>query len=66
MRISLNGETREFDAPLTIPELVRHLDLPAPLLLIEQNGEALHQSEWDGRQVADGDRIEILRVAAGG
>ncbi|MDX2082328.1 MAG: sulfur carrier protein ThiS [Terrimicrobiaceae bacterium] len=66
MRVCINGEWKDFGEPLQLPDLVAHLGLPAPLLLIEHNGIALQRSEWVGRPVSDGDRLEILRVAAGG
>jgi thiamine biosynthesis protein ThiS len=34
--------------------------------LVEHNGLALHRSEWPSARLAEGDRIEILQVAAGG
>jgi len=34
--------------------------------LIEHNGVALRRREWMKRTLNEGDRIEILRVAAGG
>jgi len=66
IEITLNGERTGVPAGLTLPELVTHLGLPAALLLIEHNGTALRRSEWAGRPVLPGDRLEILRVAAGG
>ena len=66
MTVQINGETREIVRSATVAELVVELDLPAPTLLIEHNGVALHRSEWLGATLADGDRIELLRVVAGG
>jgi thiamine biosynthesis protein ThiS len=36
------------------------------MVLVEHNGLALHRSEWPAALLAEGDRIEILQVAAGG
>ena len=33
---------------------------------IEHNGTALRPAEWTERPLAAGDRIELLRIAAGG
>jgi thiamine biosynthesis protein ThiS len=63
--IHLNGEPHPTSAT-TLPELVEELGLPAPTLLIEHNGEALRRNEWPDRILADGDHVEILRIAAGG
>jgi thiamine biosynthesis protein ThiS len=63
--ITVNGEDRELQAE-TVAGLVEEMQLPAPLLLIEHNGTALRKSDWEGAILSDGDRIEILRISAGG
>lgn len=66
MTISVNGETRELRQSRTVFEMIAELELPAPTLLIEHNGTALHRSEWPTTLLAENDRIELLRVVAGG
>ena len=66
MTIQLNGEPLEVRAARTVGELVTEFDLPAPTLLIEHNEIALTRSEWASTALAEGDRIELLRVTAGG
>ena len=66
MTVSLNGETADTRGARTIQELVDRYGLPAQTLLIEHNGLALHRREWAERDLAEGDRIEVLRVVAGG
>lgn len=66
MNLIINGEPREIPGVSTLPELVEALGLPAPSLLIEHNGIALHRTEWESRPLTDGDEFEFLRVAAGG
>jgi thiamine biosynthesis protein ThiS len=65
IRVAINGEMREIRAK-SVTGVVEELSLPAATVLIEHNGEALQRSEWPTRTVRDGDRFEILRVAAGG
>ena len=62
----LNGESRSGILAGTVSELVLELDLPGPALLIECNGTALHRSEWEGTPLKDGDRLEFVRIVAGG
>ena len=64
-RLTINGEDRQSDAD-TVDGLVEEMGFPAPLVLVEHNGLALRKSEWKGAAIRNGDRIEILRVAAGG
>lgn len=66
MTLFLNGESREIPSVRTLPELIEALGLPAGALLIEHNGLALLRDEWVDRPIADGDRIEFLRITAGG
>jgi sulfur carrier protein len=40
--------------------------LPPQSILVEHNGLALHRHEWRERPLAEGDRIEFIRVVAGG
>jgi len=66
MRISLNGREAEAGDAQTVAELIGRLEMPPETILIEHNGVALHRREWPKRALADGDRIEIVQVAAGG
>jgi len=66
MRISLNGQETDAHGARTVAELVGRFELPLETVLIEHNGIALHRREWAQRSLADGDRIEVVRVVAGG
>ncbi len=63
--ILLNGEIRTVSAE-TVSALVDELGLAAPMVLVEHNGLALRRSEWPHAVLNGSDRIEILRVSAGG
>ena len=65
MKLKINGEIVEVEAT-TVQELAEKLT-PAPqTLLIEHNLNALLRSEWKETALSEGDRIEVLRVSAGG
>ena len=66
MTISLNGERADTRGANNVQELVERYEFPPKAVLIEHNGLALHQREWAARRLSDGDRIEVLRVVAGG
>ncbi len=66
MTITLNGESHSVDEVTTIAALVRELNLLPATLLIEHNGLALHREEWKSRALREGDKIEFIRVVAGG
>lgn len=61
----LNGVPHQSSAA-TISLFVHALDLPPETLLVEHNGIALHRSEWPHTTLREGDRVELLRVSAGG
>jgi thiamine biosynthesis protein ThiS len=63
--LTINGSAKEVSSTV-LDDLFRELGLPAALLLVEYNGRALHRSEWSGVLLSEGDRLELLSVAAGG
>ena len=65
MKLVLNGKEREIRAT-QVEELVAELGLPLAAALVEHNGTALLRSEWSMTQLQDGDRLEIIRMVAGG
>ena len=66
MKISLNGETVDTREAKTIAELIDRYQLPPQSILVEHNGLAVPRHEWAQRLLSDGDRIELIRVVAGG
>jgi len=66
VKISLNGESVDARDAKTIAELIDRYQLPSQSILVEHNGLAVHRHEWSERQLAEGDRIEFIRVVAGG
>jgi thiamine biosynthesis protein ThiS len=66
MRVWINGEPAEINGVKNIAELAARYSLLPKTVLIEHNATALHQREWEERPVAEGDRIEFVRVVAGG
>ena len=65
MKLVLNGKEREV-AATNAEELVAELGLPLAAALVEHNGTALLRSEWTKTRLNDGDRMEIIRMVAGG
>lgn len=63
-RIILNGRPHETAAE-KVSDLVAELGLSTTTTLVEVNQVALRAGEW-AQEIAEGDRVEILRIAAGG
>ena len=66
MTIAINGEHRKVERAGNVAELIEELALPALATLVEHNGLALRREEWNARALAEGDRIELVRIVAGG
>ncbi len=67
MKITLNGKANEeFEAPLSVAELLESLEFSGQPVLVELNETALHPREFDTAKIEDGAKLEIIRIAAGG
>ena len=66
MTIFVNGERVDCGDARTVEELIQHHQLPPETALVEHNGTALRRGEWSDKLLQENDRIELLRVAAGG
>jgi sulfur carrier protein len=66
MKLTLNGETREFSSCPTIRDLLSQLQLKEKLVLVEVNGEAIQHGNFQGAELTDGDSVEIVRMVGGG
>ncbi len=65
MNVFLNGQRQDVGAQ-TVFDLVSELRLVPETILVEHNGTALLRSEWAQTALSNEDRLEVLRVAAGG
>ena len=66
MRVWINGEPVEMNGLTNMAELAEHYGFQPNTVLIEHNATALHQREWVESLLTEGDRIEFVRVVAGG
>jgi sulfur carrier protein len=65
-RVIANGRSMETEVPCSLARFLEaHQFLPRSVV-VEHNGEAVAPSEFAARQLADGDRLEIIRIVAGG
>ena len=66
VKITLNGEARQLDAPGSLRGLLVGLGLDPAKIAVERNLEIVPRSTYDQVQVADGDRLEIVHFIGGG
>ena len=65
MTIFVNGEATDCENG-TIEMLIQRHGFSPETTLVEHNGSALPRREWATQKMEENDRVEILRVAAGG
>ena len=61
-----NGRPLKGPLPCSLAEFLTLQNVPLGGVVIEHNGEAVAPSEFSTRLVQPGDRLEIVRVTAGG
>jgi len=66
LSIFVNGHARQVGATTTLGELAASCGLDARRVLVELNAHTLAREEWPGRTLQHGDRVEFIRVVAGG
>jgi thiamine biosynthesis protein ThiS len=66
IRVTINGQPREFERELGLPELIKQLEITHPRIAVAHNGLVLRRDEHDATVVRDGDTLEIVRMVGGG
>lgn len=61
-----NGKPVEAELPCTIEEFLVAQGLLPRSVVVEHNGEAVAPSEFASRRLNPGDRLEIVKIVAGG
>jgi thiamine biosynthesis protein ThiS len=61
-----NGQKVEAKLPCSIEEFLVGRELLPRSVVVEHNGEAVAPSEFSQRQLIAGDRLEIVKIVAGG
>jgi thiamine biosynthesis protein ThiS len=65
-QVIANGESIAAALPCTIEAFLVAQNLLPRSVVVEHNGEAVAPSEFARRQVDAGDRLEIVKIVAGG
>ena len=64
--VTANGEEVKAKLPCSLEAFLLSRQLLPRSVVVEHNGEAVAPSEFARRQVQAGDRLEIVRIVAGG
>ena len=65
-QVTANGQPIAAKLPCTIEEFLSAQGLLPRSVVVEHNGEAVAPSEFSQRQLTAGDRLEIVKIVAGG
>lgn len=66
LHLTANGQPLTTAAPCTLEEFLVRQGLRPRSVVVELNGEAVAPSEFSGRWLTDGARLEIVKIVAGG
>ncbi len=61
-----NGKEIQASVPCSLHDFLVAQNLPPRSVVVEHNGEAVAPSQFSQRQLAAGDRLEIVQIVAGG
>ena len=64
--VTANGTRKQVTIPCSLEEFLVAQSLLPKSVVVELNGEAVAPSEFGEKLLADGDRLEIVRISAGG
>ena len=65
-QIIANGKAIETKLPCSLEEFLVAQQLLPRSVVVEHNGEAVAPSEFSGRLLKAGDKLEIVKIVAGG
>jgi sulfur carrier protein len=64
--VTANGKTVAARFPCTLHDFLVAQNLLPRSVVVEHNGQAVAPSEFPSRQLTPGDKLEIVRIVAGG
>lgn len=66
LTLTLNGESRSFDTPMTVAALLAEIGLDTRKVAVERNEEIVPRSRYHTTPLATGDSLEIVHFIGGG
>lgn len=66
IKITVNGDTREFDSRSSLDDLLRVLDLDSRMVVVEHNRSIVRRPQLAATLLEDGDSVELVHFVGGG
>ena len=64
--LEVNGKRVQLDAPTPLLAYLEQIDVNPRAVAVEHNGDILDREAYAKTTLADGDRVEIVRMVGGG
>ena len=66
MTITLNGEQRSMEAPVSVRDMLKRLGLDDDSVAVERNRDILGRGLWSATYLQSGDVVEVVHFVGGG
>ncbi|KIM04445.1 MAG: hypothetical protein KN64_07775 [Sulfurovum sp. AS07-7] len=66
MKITVNGEAKEFQDGVTIEKIIELLDIKVGVMAAAVNMEIVKKDEWGSFKLSENDKVELLQFVGGG
>jgi len=66
MNIIVNGENKEYNADITLLEMMKELNIVDQVMAAAVNMNIVKQDTWEKHTLNDGDKVELLDFVGGG
>jgi sulfur carrier protein len=66
MQLTINGTLKEYQEPLTVQQLLQHLQLSQERVVVELNREILAPEMHINTELKAGDTLELVQFVGGG
>lgn len=66
MRLTINGENKEFTNEISLEELIRQLGVRKETVVAEVNRQIVQNDQRAGWKLVEGDQVELIQFVGGG
>lgn len=66
MKITINGEIKEFASNITLAEMLKELSLEGKVMAAAVNMTIVKQNDWNSHILNENDKVELLDFVGGG
>ncbi|HWF92255.1 MAG TPA: sulfur carrier protein ThiS, partial [Terriglobales bacterium] len=65
MKLNINGQEQQFDAPLSLASLLERLGMKQDRVAVELNRGIVRRELWAETKLSEGDKLEIVHFVGG-